>query len=289
MLLGFSEYATQARRLATALDIRYQDIDVHYFPDGECKVTVPGELPRHVIICRSLDRPNNKLIELILAAKTMRKLGVSRLSLVAPYLCYMRQDTAFNEGEAVSQRIIGDLLVDLFDAVITIDPHLHRIHSLQEVLPGIYTKSLTAAPAMAEFLKRQNVSILIGPDVESEQWVQAIAEMSGLSYGVGRKKRFGDRDIELSLPDIKLTDKSVVLVDDVVSSGQTIANAAQRCLSKGASRVDVLVTHPLFAPGATDSLKQAGVREIWSTDSIRHDSNVIQLAELFKDALKEIS
>ncbi|MGH8476339.1 MAG: ribose-phosphate pyrophosphokinase-like domain-containing protein [Methylococcales bacterium] len=96
LLLGFSEYASPAHRLAKALQCPYGQVEIHRFPDGESKVRQPETLPRHAIVCRSLDNPNDKLIELLLTAQTARAAGVRELTLVAPYLCYMRQDMAFS-------------------------------------------------------------------------------------------------------------------------------------------------------------------------------------------------
>ena len=127
MILCFDDYEIQSRKLATALDIPCHIIQRHRFPDGESKLTLPDKLSQHVLICRSLDQPNEKLVELLLAAKTARELGARKLTLIAPYLCYMRQDIAFHPGEAISQPIIGNFLAGLFDNVITVDPHLHRI------------------------------------------------------------------------------------------------------------------------------------------------------------------
>jgi ribose-phosphate pyrophosphokinase len=288
MLLGFEEYEVQARRLAKALGRSYACVDVHRFPDGESKVTLPDTLPEHVVFCRSLDRPNDKLIECLLAATTARQLGVQRLTLVAPYLCYMRQDKAFAAGEAISQPIIGGFLAGLFDDVITVDPHLHRTHHLADAVPATQSLALSASNIMCNYLRDYPNAILIGPDSESEQWVRTIAEGGNLSYGVASKQRLGDREIRIALPEINLAEKSVVLIDDVVSSGETIAIAAQACLEKGAKRVDVLVTHALFAQGAIERLQQAGVSDVWSTDSISHSSNCIVLTDLLAEAVQAI-
>jgi ribose-phosphate pyrophosphokinase len=200
----------------------------------------------------------------------------------------MRQDTAFTPGEAVSQTIVGRFLADLFDDVITVDPHLHRTHDFAAAVPSTHAVSLSANMVMREFLHTHADAVLLGPDSESVQWVQTIAEGAGLDYGVANKQRLGDREIRIDLPDINLSEKSVVLVDDVISSGETIAIAAQRCLEQKARRVDVLVTHPLFAQGAIERLQQVGVGEIWSTDSIPHASNCIDLAELLAEAVRKI-
>jgi ribose-phosphate pyrophosphokinase len=289
MLLGFEEYESQAQNLAQALDLPYARVKVHHFPDHETKVTLPAKLPDHVVLCRSLDRPNEKLIELLLAANTARQLGAQKLTLVAPYLCYMRQDVAFSEGEAISQRIIGRFLADLFDDVITVDPHLHRVHNLAEAVPATNAIALSATGVMRDFLRSHSDAILLGPDSESEQWVKVIAEGGGLSYGVADKQRLGDREIRITLPELEMDNKHVVLVDDIVSSGETIAIAAQHCFERGAKRIDLLVVHPLFARGAIKRLQQIGVGEIWSTDSIPHSSNCMKLAELLAESVRTIS
>lgn len=286
MLLCFDDYEVQSQALAQALDMPCHTIKRHRFPDGENKLSLPPDLPGHVIFCRSLDHPNEKLLELLLAAKTARELGAKELTLVAPYLCYMRQDKAFQPGEAVSQRIVGDFLAGLFDNVITVDPHLHRIQYLQQAVPATQAVTLSATSLMAEFLSgRVENPVLLGPDGEAEQWVAAVAEPNQWEYAVCQKIRSGDRQVEISLPEIDLHERTVVLVDDVASSGQTLAVASGKCLSKSAAHVDVLVTHALFASDAKQRLLAAGVRNIWSTDSVSHASNVISLHGLLRDAV----
>ena len=290
MLLGFDDYGIQSQALAEALDIPCHIVKMHRFPDGENKLTLPPALPEHVIFCRSLDHPNEKLLELLLAAKTARELGAKVLTLVAPYLCYMRQDKAFQPGEVVSQRIVGSFLADLFDNVITVDPHLHRIQYLEQAVPATHAVSLTATSLMAEFLTgRFKDPILLAPDSEAEQWVAAVAEPNQCEYGVCNKVRSGDRKVEITLPDISLQGRAIVLVDDVASSGQTLAVATEKCLSKDASCVDVLVTHALFGSDVKQRLIQAGVRNIWSTDSVTHESNVIPLKKLLKEAVSSLT
>lgn len=284
MVLGFNDYEAQSYKLAEVLGIPCYIIKQHRFPDGESKLTLPEKLPERVIFCRSLDYPNEKLLELLLTAKSARKQGAKELTLVAPYLCYMRQDKAFHPGEVVSQPIIGKFLADLFDNVITVDPHLHRIRYLNQAVPTTHAVSLSATSLMAGFLREHaNNPVILGPDSESEQWVRAVARADQWEYGVCNKIRIGDRQVEITLPEIDLSGRSVVIVDDVASSGQTLAVATRQCREKDAKHVDVLVTHALFAGDAKDRLLQAGVRNIWSTDSVSHESNIIPLCGLLKD------
>ena len=290
MILGFDDYEVQSRKLAAALNISCHIIQRHRFPDGEYKLTLPAELSEHVIFCYSLDHPNEKLVELLLAAKTARELGAKVLTLVAPYLCYMRQDKAFHPGEVISQHIVGNFLADLFDNVITVDPHLHRIKCLEQAVPTKNAVSLTATSLMAEFLhERFKDPVLLAPDGEAEQWVSAVAKPNQWEYGVCKKIRTGDKKVEVTLPEINLHGRSVVIVDDVASSGQTLAVTIRQCLLKKAKHVDVLVTHALFANDAKECMIQAGVRNMWSTDSVSHESNVIALRLLLKDAVLSLA
>ncbi|MFT5659295.1 MAG: ribose-phosphate pyrophosphokinase, partial [Gammaproteobacteria bacterium] len=278
-----------SRLLADALDMPCHVIQCHRFPDGENKLTLPAELPRHVLFCRSLDHPNEKLLELLLAAKTARALGAKTLTLIAPYLCYMRQDKAFNPGEVVSQTIVGNFLADLFDNVITVDPHLHRISHLNQAIPSNNAVSLSATTLMSEFLlKRLENPILLGPDSESKQWVSAVAKPNNWEYVVCEKIRLGDRNVEITLPSINMHGRNVVIVDDVASSGKTLAVAAGKCILKNAHQVDVLVTHALFSDDVKQDFLKAEVRHIWSTDSVSHESNIIPLWGLLKQAILKL-
>ena len=288
VVLGFPEYRQPARRLAERAGLDYADVDIHYFPDGESLVRLPERLPERVIIYRSLDDANHKLVELELAAATALQLGANRLILAVPYLCYMRQDAAFHPGEAVSQRIIGQWLARHFDTLITVDPHLHRTARLQDAVPVRRAVALSAAPVLADWLETHtDRPLLIGPDEESAQWVSAIAAPYGLEYGVARKRRLGDRDVRIELPDRAVEGRHIVLVDDVVSTGYTLAETARQLTARGTVSISVLVTHALFVGDALARLHAAGIGSVWSTDSLLHPSNRVHLDALLAEALVE--
>lgn len=279
LVLGFSDSHEQAAGLAAALEVPCARIELHRFPDGESRVRLPTGLPERVVLCRSLHYPNEKLVEVMLAAGAARTLGASQVTLVAPYLCYMRQDKAFHPGEAVSQRIVGRFLAGLVDALVTVDPHLHRVRELAEAVPAGRAVAVSAAPAMGGFLAaRPSRPLLVGPDQESEQWVSTVARVAGLDYVVASKTRRGDRSVEVRLPERDYTGLDAVLVDDLASTGRTLAGAAGALRDAGAARVDVLVTHALFVGDALETLMAAGVSQVWSSDSIPHDSNAFALA-----------
>lgn len=286
IVLGFPEYTAPARRLAEKAGLDYADVEIHRFPDGESRVRLPSSLPADVILCRSLDDPNRKLVEIELAAATALELGADRLTLVAPYLCYMRQDRAFHPGEAVSQRIVGRLLARHLDGLVTVDPHLHRTPRLADAVPVRRAIALSAAPVMVDWLANHpGRPLLVGPDAESAQWVGAIADASGLAHGVATKERLGDHEVRIELPDLPFTGREIVLVDDVASTGHTLAEAARQLKARGAGTISVLVTHALFVDDALEALAAAGVGSVHSTDSIPHPSNTLELAALLAAAL----
>ncbi len=286
MLLAFDDEWETAQRLARACGRAAAQIERHRFPDGEFKLRLPAATPGHTVIFRSLAEPNEKLIELLLAAQTARELGARHVTLVAPYLGYMRQDIAFQTGEAVSQKIVGRFLAGLFDRVITVDPHLHRIRTLHEAVPIDGALALTAAPLIGAFLRERCAgAVLVGPDEEAEQWVSAAAGSAGLSWAVARKVRHGDRDVRIELPGHDVAGRHVVLMDDVASTGTTLLRAAQGLRAAGAAAIDVVVTHGLFVGDAVTALHAAGVGRIWSTDTVAHDTNAISVLPLLAAAL----
>lgn len=288
IVAGFEETCKQSRQLAEALGCPWREIKVHRFPDGESRVRVPPDVRGTVIVHRSLDRPNDKLVELVLAAETLRRQGCDRLILVAPYLCYMRQDIAFHPGEAVAQKVVGSLLARYFDALITVDPHLHRIDRLDQAVPLKQVLSLSLATLISRHLATdEKERLLLGPDQESRQWVEAIARKASLPCAVASKRRIGDREVGIALPQEVGEFDAVVLVDDVASTGTTLAEAARLLVQAGITSIDVAVTHALFAGDAWNRLKQAGVGEIVSTDSISHPTNRMCLAPLLADAVRK--
>jgi len=287
-LQSFDHGYALSKELASRLGIHAGLIDVHVFPDGESRVTVQPPARTTILYC-PLDHPNAKLVELGLAAEALRGEGAERLVLVAPYLCYMRQDRAFHPGEAVAQRSISRWLACHFDRIITVDPHLHRTSSLSTVFPETEADNLSAAASIAAFVVHKKFSsdaLIVGPDSESRQWVEQIATQLNCAFLIGEKKRLGDRDVRLEFPGCRLSGQSTIIVDDIISSGQTIIEAIKGLKAAGAGDIFVAVTHALFSDTSLEAIYAAGVREVWSTDSIPHSTNRISLAPLLAAALQ---
>lgn len=270
LLLAFDDELEPARALAEALQLPLALIGRHQFPDGETRLQLPPTLPDQVLLLRGLHQPNAKLAELLIVAPAARELGARRLVLVAPYLAYMRQDIEFTPGEAVSQRHIGAALARLFDGLVTVDPHLHRISRLDQVMPGCQAVALSAAPLLGDWVARQVPgALLLGPDEESAQWVSVAAQAQGLQHAVCVKQRLGDREVRVALPPgLDCRGRAVVLMDDMASTGRTLIEAAQAALAAGAASVAAVVTHGLFIGDALVAMRAAGIQRIWASDAV---------------------
>ncbi len=290
VMLHFADQAEAAARLGAELTLPCAAIETRRFPDGETLLRLPVPVPPRALLFCTLGSPDARLVELMLAACTAREHGVAHLTLVAPYLCYMRQDSAFRPGEAISQRIVGGFLGGLFDAVVAVDPHLHRIERLDQAVSGGATAvALTAAAELGAWIARTVPdAVLVGPDEESSQWVAAVAGHAGRPHAVFVKTRHGDREVDVVADGgPALAGRPVVLVDDIASSGRTLAQAARVCLDAGAASVDAAVTHALCGPEDLVALHASGVARLWSTDALPHPSNVVPLAPLLARGLRE--
>jgi ribose-phosphate pyrophosphokinase len=285
-LHAFAEDAAPAGRLAAALGIAWRAIASHRFPDGEQRVTVAETAPV-ALLYRSLADPDARLIGVLLAADGLRRRGAQRLVLVAPYLPYMRQDAAFAPGEAVSQQVIGRLLAGAFDAVVTVDPHLHRTPDLGAVLPGAQAICVSGAATIAQALQGRLPAdaVLIGPDDESRPWVAAVAAPLGLDHLVAAKQRHGDRSVTITVPDPG--HRTAFLVDDMLSSGGTLIACAGQLRAAGARVAGAAVTHCLAGPGDLARLAAAGITPLLACDSVAGPVATIALASALAAAIRQ--
>lgn len=283
---GFAGDEGPASRLAERLGVPSAWIDLKTFPDGETLPTAPVTGAGTVILYRSLHQPNDRLIPLLQAADAYRRAGVTRLVLVAPYLCYLRQDTVFQPGQPLSRDVVCGLLGRAFDRLVTVQAHLHRTQALGDVL-AIPADNLDIARDLAALASGEGRPMIIGPDSESRTWVQGAADRLGLDWAVFDKLRLGDREVRLTLdPSVRIDGREVLLLDDICSSGGTLAQAALQLCEAGAVRVDVAVAHALFDDQAEARLRAAGVDRVVSSNSVPHSTNALDLASVLAEALR---
>lgn len=279
-----------AAGLASRLRCDCASLQLHQFPDGETGVRIEAPVKgRCVVLAGSLDQPDGKTLPLIFAADAAREMGARQVGLVAPYLAYMRQDKRFKPGEAVTSHSYARLLSASLDFLVTVDPHLHRIHSLGEVY-SIRTQVIPAAPLIARWLRSHvEAPWLIGPDQESEQWVAEVAGLAGAPWTVLAKTRRGDREVGVRLVSReRWPERTPVLLDDIISTGHTMLAAARLLQKAGLGAPICLGVHALFDAEAQRQLLEAGVTRVLTCDTITHPSNAIRMAPLLARAVRAL-
>ena len=288
VLISLFDDAGIGAKLAQQSKFDAGQIEMRHFPDGETYVRHLSDLQgRKVVIFCPLDRPDNKLLPLIFAAQAARELGAAKIGLVTPYLAYMRQDRRFNPGEAVTSECFADLVSTYFDWLVTIDPHLHRHGSLSDIY-AIPSQVVHAAPLLSSWIAdKVERPLIVGPDSESEQWVAAVAQDIGCPHIVLEKVRYGDREVEIALPNTEIyLDRTPVLLDDIISTARTMIEACRQLERRGMSAPICVGVHGIFADKAYADLSAAGAVRIVTTNTVYHKSNAIDVTELLAPAVK---
>ena len=282
---GFEALAASLARVGGELG----EVHLRAFPDGELSVRVGADVEgaRVTIVC-GLQRPDRVFLGLAMLAETARDLGARSVLLVAPYLSYMRQDERFRPGEGVTSRYFARLISELFDGMVTMDPHLHRCSDLGEIF-DIPTVCASSAAAVAQWVDAcAPTARIVGPDEESAQWADAIAghTASGRPAIVLTKERRGDRDVEVSGDRLTgLSGASVVVVDDIVSTGRTMVAAIEQVQAAGAHVVACVGVHAVFADdGALGLMLGAGADQVVTCNTIAHATNDVDVTEALVSA-----
>ncbi|GAC1529041.1 MAG: ribose-phosphate pyrophosphokinase [Ramlibacter sp.] len=269
----------QAASLAAQLGARVGEVEFRRFPDGESYYRIACQVHGcDAIVVSALRDPDALALGLWFVADTAREMGATRIGLVAPYLPYMRQDARFHPGEAVTSRSFARFVSQAFDWLVTVDPHLHRYPTLDAVytIPSVV---VTSALAVARWVQSTVANpVVIGPDSESEQWASDVARRVGCPSQVLSKTRLGDRHVQVSLPDPGLVEgRQPVLLDDIISSGHTMAEAVRHVRSAFRAAPVCIGVHALFAPQARQLLLAAGASQVLTCNTVPDVSNAVDV------------
>ncbi|KTC81252.1 MULTISPECIES: ribose-phosphate pyrophosphokinase [Legionella] len=287
ILFSLFDASEISRRLKEALQVEVGDVTLHRFPDTEWYVKINSEVKnRSLIVVDSLNRPDGKILPLLFFAKTAKELGAKKIGLIAPYLPYLRQDIRFHQGEGITSRYFAELLSTSFDWLMTIDPHLHRYNSLDEVY-SIPTFVLHATSNISRWITSHiNKPVLIGPDMESQQWVADIAEKGDFPYVILEKKRRGDKEVVISVPTVPTLQSSTpVLVDDIISTARTMIVTVKHLQDLGVKSVTCIGVHALFAEDAYSLLSEMEGTQIITCNTVSHITNTIDVSDLIVEEL----
>lgn len=287
VIFYFPKQEKLAKTLCTKNGATLGSLTFRRFPEGESYIQIHNEVKnKKVILVCGLENADEKIMGLMFFAKTVKEFGATEIGLVAPYLGYMRMDKRFNNGEAITSNIFAEFLSKQVDWLVTVDPHLHRHKTLEEIY-SIPCKTLHATDPIVSWIKA-NVKnpVLVGPDEESEQWVREIAKKSAAPFVILNKIRRGDFDVEVSIPELeKYQQYTPILIDDIISTAQTMIETVKHLKNLKMKPPICIGVHAIFAGDAFEKLQNSGVEKIVSCNTILHHSNAIDVFDLIASSL----
>ena len=282
IVLSLSHGKHLGKNIASKIKAGHSDLFVQKFPDDELRIRIQTNVKgKEVYLVQSFYKEiSDCIIETILAANTAKELGAKKVHLIAPYFPYLRQDKRFNNGESVSQYIIAGMIDKCCDSVTILDPHLHRTKSLAEIFKA-KTIKLSCNELIVDYIKK-NVknAVCIGPDGESYKWAKFVGDMIGVESRVMAKTRYSSFHVKVKLnKTIDLKGKTVVIIDDIVSTGHTIIEASKLLRKIGAKKILCICVHAILVNDALKKFKKANI-ELVSCNTIPNEKMKIDVSGL---------
>ncbi len=250
------------------------------FPDGEQYVRLLSEVRGDDVAIVQTTWPDPKVVELFLLQDAVREAGARRVTCVVPYFGYGRQDRAFEPGETVSARALARHIQVGCDRVLTMGLQNRAILDFFEV-PA---KDVDGSPAIGRYLKGRGVDFVLGPDENATGLAKGVAAYVDVPWDFLVKKRLDAFHVTMQPKRLAVRGMSVAIVDDIISTGTTIATAAAELKRQGANRVAAVCLHGLFVADALGRL--AACDDIAATDTIVSAASKISVAPEFAASLR---
>jgi ribose-phosphate pyrophosphokinase len=257
-------------------------VDVERFPDGELLARVPDfQAERAVVIAATVSDATH--LELLQLQDAVRQAGAEEITTVLPYMGYARQDEAFEPGHPVSARAMARAISTKTDRVIVVNPHTSLVLDYFDVpAESVDAAGRLAAPVPAGLAD----PLFLAPDANARSIAEAVRD----GYGTGtvdhfEKTRRSNDQVEIAPSDAAVADRNVIVVDDIIATGTTMAEAIGVLADRDVGRVFVGCVHPVLASGARLRLAQAGVEALYGTDTIEGAVSAVSVAPVLAEAL----
>ncbi len=274
---------TSAKNVAEHLSNRLQQPLLHTtykrFPDDEFYIRLLDNIAGQDILIVQTAYPDPKIVELLLMQEAVHDAGAKKITVIVPYFGYSRQDKKFEEGEAISAKAIAQHISLHADCVITVDPHKEDILKFFTV-PAY---SCSAVGSIAKYLIEKNIDFILAPDKGAKERAKEAASLIGCPYDYLEKTRIDGTTVKITPKKLDAHGKHVAIIDDIISTGGTMAQSIRELKKQGAKSVIVACTHGLFVGGAKEKLLSADCDEIISTDTIETEFSKVSAADCIAD------
>lgn len=292
-VIGYPNYWL-AKVIASKLKAIEIDVYDKVFPDGELYVRLANPervaLNKVVIVSTFYPEQEKRILKTMLLIDAAKNNNPSKLIALIPYLAYSRQDKVFLPGEPVSACLIMKLLKNAgVDVLLTVDVHSSRV---LECFNGLSVNVMISDLLVKHALRYLNNPVVIAPDKGALERASLPAKTHGLDYDYLEKHR--DRvtgEVSYSPREINVRGKDIIIVDDIISTGGTIAESSRMLLKKGANRVIVAASHGLLVGEAIKKLESAGVLKVILADTLglRHEHKLIEYVDITDKLIEELN
>jgi ribose-phosphate pyrophosphokinase len=284
------------------MDSRLGNALVDKFRNEECRIEIKENVRGAEVfvvqsLCRSLtgNTVNDSILELLLMVDALRRASAYRITAVIPYYGYAKQDKKTKGREPISAKLVANMIETAgARRMVTLDLHAAQIQGFFD-LP---VDNLEAAPSLCSYLKQQRLDghkiVVVSPDAGGVPRAEKIAKRLRSTLAIVFKRRPEPDVSEVTeiVGDVK--GKVAVVVDDMISTGGTLAKAAEALIARGATQVYCCATHGIFAGDAIRVLDESPIERVVVTNTIPSAElpakfKVLSIAQIFADAIKRIT
>ena len=265
--------------LAEEMNAEFCGVVNRHFPDGERYIRVLMDVANQDVVVVQNTFPDKKIVELLLILEAVKEAGAKTVTCVIPYMGYSRQERVFQTGEARSARAIAGAIGAMCDRVFTINVHTPSILKFF----GCEANDINGSREVVRYLKGFKPQMVVAPDEGSKDRCTLAADLLKVPVHVMKKVRIDGRTVETTSGQVDVKGTTAVILDDIISTGGTIATAANILRDGGAERVFAACTHGLFIEDAANRLRVCD--DILSSDTLEGVYTRFSVAPAIADAL----
>ncbi len=265
--------------LAEEMDAEFCGVVNRHFPDGERYIRILMDVDGQDVVVVQNTFPDKKIVELLLILQAVREAGAKTVTCVIPYMGYSRQERVFQSGEARSAKAIAGVIGSMCDRIFTINVHTPAVLDFF----GCEAQDINGFSEVVRYLKGFKPDMVVAPDEGAKDRCTLAANMLKVPVHIMKKVRIDGRTVETTSGPVEVKGCTAVILDDIISTGGTIATAANILRNGGADRILAACTHGLFIEDAANRLRVCD--DILSSDTLEGVYTRFSVAPAIANAL----